>query len=137
MSINFYCEDVKTLHLEKRKLKGWIRAAISEEEKIPGDLSFVFCSDSYLLEINKQYLQHDYFTDIITFDYVNEGLISGDILISVDRVRENSQQYRVEFGQELNRIMIHGVLHLCGYKDKLTKEKEIMTQKEDYYLSKW
>ncbi|WP_423129841.1 rRNA maturation RNase YbeY [Gaoshiqia sp. Z1-71] len=123
--------------MEKRKLKGWIRAAISEEEKIPGDLSFVFCSDSYLLEINKQYLQHDYFTDIITFDYVNEGLISGDILISVDRVRENSQQYRVEFGQELNRIMIHGVLHLCGYKDKLTKEKEIMTQKEDYYLSKW
>ena len=85
MSINFYCEDVKTLHLEKRKLKGWIRAAISEEEKIPGDLSFVFCSDSYLLEINKQYLQHDYFTDIITFDYVNEGLISGDILIKIGR----------------------------------------------------
>ena len=137
MSINFYCEDVKTLHLEKKKLKDWIRAAIKEEEKIPGDLSFIFCSDSYLLKINRQYLQHDYFTDIITFDYVNEKLISGDIFISVDRVAENSQQYQVEFGHELNRIIIHGVLHLCGYKDKLPEEKEVMTQKEDYYLFKW
>ncbi len=136
MSVNFYYEDVKDLHLEKRKLKSWFTATIGQEKMKTGDLSFVFCSDDYLLEINRQYLDHDYFTDIITFDYVENELVSGDILISVDRVQENASDFGVSFEQELNRIMIHGVLHLCGYKDKEPTDKDIMTQKEDYYLSK-
>ncbi|MCW0481464.1 rRNA maturation RNase YbeY [Gaoshiqia sediminis] len=136
MSINFYYEDVADLHLDKKRLKNWITSTIKEEGKLPAELSFIFCSDPYLLEINKQYLDHDYFTDIITFDYVEGNLVSGDIFISLDRVSENADTFRVSFSEELNRILIHGVLHLCGYADKLPQEKEIMTQKEDFYLDK-
>lgn len=136
MSINFYYEDVADLHLDKRKLKNWITSTIKEEGKKAGELSFIFCSDPYLLEINKQYLDHDYFTDIITFDYVEGNLVSGDIFVSVDRVSENADTFGISFSEELNRILIHGVLHLCGFADKLSQEKEIMTQKEDFYLDK-
>lgn len=136
MSINFFYEDVEDLHLNKVKLKNWIKSVIKEEGSSSGDLSFIFCSDEYLLEINKQYLNHDYFTDIITFDYVDNGLISGDIFISVERVAENAESFKVSFSNELNRIIIHGVLHLLGYKDKASNEKKLMTEKEDYFLSK-
>ncbi|MGD9929683.1 MAG: rRNA maturation RNase YbeY [Mangrovibacterium sp.] len=136
MSINFYYEDVADLHLDKKCLKNWITSTIKEEGKMPGELSFIFCSDPYLLEINKQYLDHDYFTDIITFDYVEGRMVSGDIFVSVDRVSENADTFQVSFSDELNRILIHGVLHLCGYADKLPQEKKIMTQKEDFYLDK-
>jgi rRNA maturation RNase YbeY len=108
---------------------------IGEEKKKTGDISFIFCSDEYLLGINQQYLEHDYYTDIITFDDVSGELISGDIFISVDRVRENAEIYGQSFSDELHRIIIHGVLHLLGYKDKEPDQKEIMTGKEDYYLS--
>lgn len=136
MSINFFYEDVEDLHLNKVKLKNWIKSVIKEEGSSSGDLSFIFCSDEYLLEINKQYLNHDYFTDIITFDYVDNGLISGDVFISVERVAENAESFKVSFSNELNRIIIHGVLHLLGYKDKASNEKKLMTEKEDYFLSK-
>ena len=136
MSINFYTEDVSGLRLAKGVLRSWISSTIREENKRPGDLNFIFCSDEYLLRINQQYLEHDYYTDIITFDYVSGVVVSGDIFISVDRVKENALVYKVSFQDELNRIMIHGVLHLIGYQDKETGHKALMTEKEDYYLSK-
>ena len=136
MNINFYFEDISDLHLPKRKIRNWINSAICEENKKSGDLSFIFCSDDYLLSINQQYLEHDYYTDIITFDYVEGDLVSGDIFISVERVRENSKFFKVLFMNELFRIMIHGVLHLLEYKDKQAEQKKIMTEKENYYLDK-
>ncbi|WP_339736805.1 rRNA maturation RNase YbeY [uncultured Sunxiuqinia sp.] len=134
MSINFYFEEIEEFQLDLPKSKKWIKNTISKEGSQPGDITFIFCSDDYLLEINRQYLDHDYYTDIITFDYVEGDLISGDIFISVDRVRENAATFGVSFLNELNRIVIHGVLHLLGYKDKEPEEKELMTTKEDTYL---
>lgn len=136
MSINFYNEDISALRLAKGDLRNWINSVIKEEKRKTGDLNFIFCSDEYLLRINQQYLEHDYYTDIITFDYVTGSVISGDIFISIDRVKENAGVYQVSFSTELNRIMIHGVLHLLGYKDKEVEHKKIMTEKEDYYLLK-
>lgn len=136
MSINFYIEDVSGLRLAKGVLRSWISSTVREENKRTGDLNFIFCSDEYLLRINQQYLEHDYYTDIITFDYVSGVVVSGDIFISVDRVKENALVYKVSFQDELNRIMIHGVLHLIGYQDKEAGHKALMTEKEDYYLSK-
>tara|TARA_R110002050_G_scaffold79631_4_gene170182 strand:- start:24084 stop:24497 length:414 start_codon:yes stop_codon:yes gene_type:complete len=134
VSINFYFEEIEEFQLDLPKSKKWIKNTISKEGSQPGDITFIFCSDDYLLEINRQYLDHDYYTDIITFDYVEGDLISGDIFISVDRVRENAATFGVSFLNELNRIVIHGVLHLLGYKDKEPEEKELMTTKEDTYL---
>lgn len=134
MSINFYFEDIETFQLGLPKSRTWIINTIKSEGKIAGEISFIFCSDDYLLEINRQYLNHDYYTDIITFDYVENEIISGDIFISIDRVKENASEFKLSFQNELNRIMIHGVLHLIGYKDKEEDEKVLMTTKEDYYL---
>jgi len=134
VSINFYFEDIEEFQLDLPKSKKWIKDTISKEGSQTGDISFIFCSDDYLLEINKQYLNHDYYTDIITFDYVEDDVISGDIFISIDRVKENAAAFQVSFLNELNRILIHGVLHLLGYKDKSDEEKKLMTSKEDYYL---
>lgn len=113
----------------------WIKETIASEGKTPGDISFIFCSDAYLLAVNKQYLDHDYFTDIITFDYVENNIIAGDIFISCDRVRENGEEFGTGFESELSRIIIHGVLHLLGFKDKSKKDKLLMTKKEDFYLN--
>ena len=135
MSIQYCCEDVSSPKLQKRNLNRWIKETIASEGKTTGDISFIFCSDAYLLEVNKQYLNHDYFTDIITFDYVENNVISGDIFISCDRVRENGVEFGTGFESELSRIIIHGVLHLLGFKDKSKKDKLLMTQKEDFYLN--
>ncbi len=135
MSINYCNEDISAPKIQKRKINSWIKETIISEGKSPGDLSFVFCSDNYLLGVNKQYLDHDYFTDIITFDYVENNVISGDIFISCDRVKENALEYKTGFENELSRIIIHGVLHLLGYEDKSEKEKLLMTKKEDFYLN--
>jgi len=121
--------------MQKRKITSWIKETIASENKTPGDISFIFCSDDYLLKMNKQYLDHDYFTDIITFDYVENNIISGDIFISCDRVKENAGEYKTGFENELSRIIIHGVLHLLGFKDKNKTDKLLMTQKEDFYLN--
>ena len=134
MSIYYCSEDISSPKMQKRKMTSWIKETIASEEKIPGEISFIFCSDNYLLEVNKQYLNHDYFTDIITFDYVENNVISGDIFISCDRVKENASEYKTGFDNELSRIIIHGVLHLLGFKDKNKKDKLLMTQKEDFYL---
>lgn len=134
MSINYCLEDVSFPKIQKRKITNWIKETILAEGKIAGNISFIFCSDDYLLNVNKQYLNHDYFTDIITFDYVENNVISGDIFISCDRVKENASVYKTGFSNELTRIIIHGVLHLLGYKDKSKSEKLLMTKKEDFYL---
>lgn len=134
MSIHYCKEDVSPPRMQKRKITKWIKETITSEGKTPGDISFIFCSDDYLLEVNRQYLNHDYYTDIITFDYVDNNVISGDIFISCDRVKENASEYGIVFLNELSRVIIHGVLHLLGYKDKSKKDKLLMTQKEDFFL---
>jgi len=135
MSIHYCNEDVSVPKFKKREITNWIKETIASEDKTTGEISFIFCSDNYLLEVNKQYLGHDYFTDIITFDYVENKVISGDIFISCDRVKENATEFGTGFDNELLRILIHGVLHLMGYKDKNRKDKLMMTKKEDFYLN--
>ncbi|MFV0365018.1 MAG: rRNA maturation RNase YbeY [Mangrovibacterium sp.] len=137
MAILFHIEDVKKFPLERRNIKAWVKKAIEEEKHKLADVNFIFCSDEYLLDVNRQYLEHDYYTDIITFDYVEDGKVSGDIFISCDRVVENANTFQVGFDVEMRRMLIHGILHLLGYKDKELKEKELMTKKEDYYLAKY
>lgn len=109
----------------------WIENVIVSEGKELGELSYIFCDDEYLLEINQQYLNHDTLTDIISFDYTEGDVVSGDIFISVDRVQDNATDFNVGFEDELKRVMIHGVLHYCGYKDKSESEEELMRSKED------
>ena len=108
--------------------------AESEIRRI-GDGNIIFCSDNYILDVNLKYLQHDYFTDIITFDYCENNVLSGDLFISVDSVRENSVFYNTEFEDELNRVMVHGILHLIGYDDHTEEDQKVMREKENYYLS--
>jgi len=111
-----------------------LTSLVSEEHKHLGTITVVFCSDEYLLEMNRRHLDHDYFTDIITFDYCEGDLVSGDLFISVDRVLENSLKEQVGFLNELARVCVHGVLHLCGYGDKSSSERVVMRKKEDHYL---
>ncbi len=120
---------------QKMAVKKWIKETIVKEGKTTKDINFIFCDDYFLHEKNIAYLGHDTFTDIITFDYSDRDLISGDIFISIDRVRENAPINNAPFENELSRVIIHGILHLLGYKDKGKKEKEIMREKEDFYLS--
>lgn len=112
------------------KYEDWIYSIIESEDKEPGEINYIFCDDDYLLEINKQYLDHDTLTDIISFDYCIGDLISGDIFISIDRVKDNAQEYDVSFNNELLRVMSHGILHYCGYKDKTQEEQLLMRAKE-------
>lgn len=123
--------------LKRRELKSAVKQLIVQEGKVTGDIALVFCSDEHLLEVNKQYLQHDYYTDIITFDYTEANKISGDLMISLDRVRENALLNKVSDWHEINRIVFHGVLHLCGYKDKKPADKSLMTEKENFYLNQF
>ena len=115
----------------------WIKNVISEENKKLGEINYIFCDDKYLLEKNIKYLNHDTLTDIITFSYCEGDMISSDIMISVERVMENSSVFENSFSNELNRVMVHGILHLVGYNDKTKEEKEIMKKKEDYYVNKF
>ena len=117
-------------------LDSWIKEAIANEQKKLGEINYIFCDDDYLLEKNQTYLNHDTYTDIITFDYSEENSVSGDIFISIERLKENARKFAVPFDTELRRVMIHGVLHLIGYKDKSDKEKKLMREKEDFYLDK-
>lgn len=136
MAIHFFEEDTVANLKRKRDIKNWIKETILVEGKTLGTLNYVFCSDEYLHKMNVEYLNHDTLTDIITFDQSDvENKIEGDIFISVDRVRENSQKFNSQYIDELNRVMIHGALHLIGYKDKKKTEQELMRNKEDYYLS--
>ena len=133
-SILFHSECDFTLSKQDARSR-WIINSIINESKIVGQLSFIFCEDEYLLEKNIQFLKHDTYTDIITFDYCEGDIISGDIFVSVERVTENADKFGVNFENELDRVIIHGVLHLAGYKDKSKEEANTMREKEDFYLS--
>lgn len=137
MSYSFHKESTVFRFSDKNLIINWLNLSLKKEKKISGELNFIFCSDKYLLKINQEYLNHDYYTDIITFDYTQKNLVSGDIYISIDRVKENATTYQVSFQNELLRVIIHGVLHLCGYKDKTRADARLMREKEDYYLSLW
>ena len=133
--INIFYEDIKTLNLQKLHLKKSINYLILSELKKEGNISLIFCSDRYLLEINNNFLKHNYFTDIITFNYVEGNIISGDLFISAERVKENAKEFNTIWIKELYRVIFHGLLHLIGYNDKTEEEKIIMREKEDFYLS--
>ena len=109
----------------------WISRVILSENKKEGDINYIFCDDEYILEINKQYLDHDYYTDIISFDYSVGNELNGDIFVSIDRVKENATDFNATFDDELKRVIIHGILHYCGYKDKSEEDEAVMRSKED------
>lgn len=134
-SIDFNLVDISFTLRNKTLVRNWIHKTIEREKKKPGDLSFNFCSDEYLLQVNREHLNHDYYTDIITFDFCSHPFVSGDIYISLDRVKANAKTENTTATNELLRVIIHGVLHLCGYKDKKPSEARLMREKEDYYLS--
>ena len=133
--ISYFNEDINFKFKDKRLNNRWLKLVAESEIRRLGDISVIFCSDNYILDVNIKYLGHDYFTDIITFDYCEGDRLSGDLFISIDSVRENAAHYRTEFEDELNRVMVHGVLHLIGYDDHTAAEKKEMRAKEDYYLS--
>ena len=136
--INFYFQQTATLR-SRRKLKSFLADLARKERKQLDELSIVFCSDEYLLNINREHLAHDYYTDIITFDLSasREAGIAGELYISIDRVKDNSKQFGSTFTQELHRVIFHGLLHLCGYKDKRQTDIAMMRKKEAHYLKRY
>lgn len=135
MAINFITQHIKFDLQQKMAVKNWIKAVIESKNKKMGELSFVFTSDEEVLKVNQQYLNHNTFTDIITFDNSSKNLVNGDIIISVDRVYENSNKYKVEAEEEMRRVIIHGVLHLLGFKDKKKSDAEQMRKAENRALN--
>ena len=133
-NISFYSVGTFSLKTEAA-VTACIKAIAAEESREVGDITFVFCDDNYLLKINKEFLGHNTYTDIITFDYSVGNEIISEIYVSTDRVEENAKKYKQTFENEIHRVMIHGVLHLCGYNDKLAEDKQIMREKENHYLS--
>jgi probable rRNA maturation factor len=136
-SIRYFSEGIDFSVPQPRKVVAWIKTVLAKERRKSGDINYIFCSDEYLLGLNQQYLKHNTYTDIITFDYSPGRTIQGEVYISVERVRENANKLGVLFEDELRRVMIHGVLHLCGYKDKEQAQKAQMRKKEEAYLSLW
>ena len=133
--ISYFFEDTDFIFKGKALNNKWLRIVAESEIRRLGQISIIFCSDNYILDINQRYLQHDYFTDIITFDYCEDDRLSGDLFISVDSVRENAIEYGSSFNDELNRVMVHGILHLIGYDDHSDEDIKQMRSKENYYLS--
>ena len=137
-NINFFNEDISFTLKRKTDIRKWILDTIISEGYVLEELNFIFCSDEYLLRMNKQYLDHDTYTDVITFDNSDTPkTITGDIFISIDRIRENASEFKRSFHNELCRVMIHGSLHLLGYPDKTKAAKTLMTAKEDLYLTQF
>ena len=137
MTISFHLQHVKYKLAQKRALKAWITACVGNENKVAGDLNIILCSDQHLLEMNKQFLEHDFYTDIITFNYNTQSRISGDLFISIERVKDNATKLNISIEHELQRVIIHGVMHLCGYKDKKISEQILMRNQEDKCLNIW
>jgi rRNA maturation RNase YbeY len=133
--ISFSTVELNYKLKNKLNVKKWIKTIIETEGKVAGEIAYVFCSDEYLGTMNEKYLNHDTLTDIITFDYSEKGILSGDIFISIERVKENAGSFNATFDAELGRVMAHGVLHLSGYKDKTPDHKKLMRSKEDFYLA--
>ena len=132
--IQFFFENIDEINIDPDVNK-WLENIIMSEEKKVGGITYVFCDDDYLLKINQDYLKHDYYTDIITFDYVKGKTISADIFVSLPRILENTQLHSKDFKNEFHRVLAHGILHLCGYKDKTQEEILLMREKEDFYLN--
>lgn len=137
MAISFANADIKFHLTDKQMIKSWITDICRQQNKGVGQIGYLFCSDAYLLEANIKYLNHDTYTDIITFDYVEGDVVSGDIMISVERVTANAEKYGVPFEQELHRVIIHGVLHLLGQGDKTDKDAAMMRKREEEALTLW
>lgn len=139
MAITYHTEKTGFVYKGRRLTSRWLTKVIEAEGAIPGDISIAFCSDDYMLQTNRQFLEHDYLTDIITFDYCEtrggKRIISGDLAIGVDCVRGNAELFGTGFDRELKRVIVHGVLHLLGYKDKKKPDQAVMRSKEDTYLS--
>ncbi len=129
------CQGVEMPDVDTSRLVRWIERVAQSHNRIVGPLTYIFCNDDKIIEVNREFLQHDYYTDIITFDYCEGDRLSGDLFISVDSVRENSVEYGTEFSDELNRVMVHGILHLIGYDDHNDEDISMMRKKENYYLS--
>jgi len=144
MSINFFTQDITFTLRNKTKLREWLHTVTKKEAAEIAELNYIFCSDKYLLELNKKHLNHNTLTDVITFDNAPRPSpldprpsITGDIFISIPRIKENAKQYNVTTAHELHRVMVHGLLHLLGYTDKKPAHKALMTEKEDYYLKRF
>ena len=133
--ITYQTEGIRMPDIKKRPTTAWIRAVAATYGKRVGDVNYIFCNDERILEVNREYLQHDYYTDIITFDYTEDDVISGDLFISLDTVRTNSEQFATEYDEELHRTIIHGILHLCGINDKGPGEREMMEEAENRALA--
>lgn len=132
--ITYQSEDIKMPSIKKRETTEWIKAVAASYQKKVGEIAYIFCSDEKILEVNRQYLEHDYYTDIITFDYTEGNRISGDLFISLDTVRTNAEQFGQPYERELHRVIIHGILHLCDINDKGPGEREIMEEAENKAL---
>lgn len=134
--ISFFTEgDAQTPAIRKNDVRNWIKQMAASHGFRVGEISYIFCDDEKILEVNRQYLQHDYYTDIITFDYTEGDKIAGDLFISIDTVRTNAEQFAQPFEKELHRVIIHGILHLCGINDKGPGEREVMEQHENEALA--
>ena len=133
--VSYFFEDIKFSFKGRRENNSWLKAVAESEVKRLGSINIIFCSDNYILDVNQRYLGHDYFTDIITFDYCEDDVLSGDLFISIDTVRENAGFYKADsFENELHRVMVHGLLHLIGYDDHTPEQQKVMRKKENYYL---
>ena len=133
--IQFFSEDIPFILKDKMGIRKWLNLVIREEKRRPWYINFIFCNDEYLLDLNRTYLKHNTLTDILTFPYAEDpATVSGDIFISIDRVRENAGIFNQDFQREILRVMAHGVLHLMGYPDHPAKQKELMTEREDHCL---
>ena len=135
MAVSFYTEGVDLPAINKTNIRNWVKQVAEIHNMRVGEISYIFCDDEKILEVNKQYLQHDYYTDIITFDYTEGNKIAGDLFISLDTVKTNAEQFGQEYNTELHRVIIHGILHLCGINDKGPGEREIMEAEENKALA--
>lgn len=132
--VSYYLQDIDFVFKNKRLNNAWLKFVAESEVRKLGNINIIFCSDNYILDVNIKYLGHDYYTDIITFDYCEKNILSGDLFISIDTVKDNAQFYGTEFKDELNRVIVHGLLHLIGYDDHTPEEQKVMREKENYYL---
>jgi rRNA maturation RNase YbeY len=133
--ISYSCENVAMPKIKKRDTTAWIRRVAATYGKKVGEVGYLFCDDEHILEVNREFLQHDYYTDIITFDYCEDNVLNGDIVISLDTVRSNAELFGKEYEEELHRVIIHGILHLCGQNDKGPGEREQMEAAENHALA--
>ncbi|MCD8177810.1 MAG: rRNA maturation RNase YbeY [Tannerellaceae bacterium] len=136
MAITYYTEDIEMPVIKKQVVSNWIKEVAAHHGKKTGEITYIFCSDEKILKVNREYLQHDYYTDIITFDYTQGDKISGDLFISLDTVKTNAEKYNTDYNEELHRTIIHGILHLCGINDKGPGEREIMEHHENEALKR-